>query len=312
MSEALFVGIDVAKDSFCVACRPEGIRLSLPNNSEGHRNLVVALRKHRVELIVMEATGGYERSLTAELLQEGFPVVVANPRQVRDFARGLGKMAKTDPIDADVLAQFAQTVHPTPRAFKDLEFAEFVSRRRQLVELHTQESNRLDTLRHPTVRRRAQSLLRTIQREIDEIEQLIQKHIQGDDELRRKDQILRSTPGVGPQTSAMLLAHLPELGQISRQAIAALAGLAPWDHKSGKFNGRSHIFGGRSQVRSVLYMAALTATRCNPQIKAFYQRLIHEGKLFKVAITACMRKLLITLNTMLKEQRPWSLQPKNA
>ena len=304
MSEALFVGIDVAKDSFCVACRPEGIRLSLPNNSEGHRNLVVALRKHRVELIVMEATGGYERSLTAELLQEGFPVVVANPRQVRDFARGLGKMAKTDPIDADVLAQFAQTVHPTPRAFKDLEFAEFVSRRRQLVELHTQESNRLDTLRHPTVRRRAQSLLRTIQREIDEIEQLIQKHIQGDDELRRKDQILRSTPGVGPQTSAMLLAHLPELGQISRQAIAALAGLAPWDHKSGKFNGRSHIFGGRSQVRSVLYMAALTATRCNPQIKAFYQRLIHEGKLFKVAITACMRKLLITLNTMLKEQRP--------
>ena len=312
MSEALFVGIDVAKDSFCVACRPEGIRLSLPNNSEGHRNLVVALRKHRVELIVMEATGGYERSLTAELLQEGFPVVVANPRQVRDFARGLGKMAKTDPIDADVLAQFAQTVHPTPRAFKDLEFAEFVSRRRQLVELHTQESNRLDTLRHPTVRRRAQSLLRTIQREIDEIEQLIQKHIQGDDELRSKDQILRSTPGVGSQTSAMLLAHLPELGQISRQAIAALAGLAPWDHKSGKFNGRSHIFGGRSQVRSVLYMAALTATRCNPQIKAFYQRLIHEGKLFKVAITACMRKLLITLNTMLKEQRPWSPQPKNA
>lgn len=312
MSEALFVGIDVAKDSFCVASRPEGIRLSLPNNSAGHRDLVAELRKHRVELVVLEATGGYERPLTAELLEKVFPVVVANPRQVRDFARGIGKMAKTDPIDADVLAQFAQIVRPMPRAVNDPEFAEFVIRRTQLVGLRTQESNRLQTLRHPALRRSAQKLIRTLSREIGELDEIIQKHIQDDDELSRKDKILRSTPGVGPQTSAMLLAHLPELGQISRQAIASLAGLAPWDRKSGKISSRSHIYGGRAAVRSTLYMAAMSAAKYNPQISAFYQRLIHEGKLFKVAITACMRKLLITLNTMLKEQRQWSPHPKNA
>lgn len=313
MSQQLFVGIDVAKDSLAVASSPAGLRLSLPNTDRGRGELVKALKEHSVCLVVLEATGGYERTVAADLLQAGFATVVANPRQVRDFARGLGEMAKTDPIDAAVLARFAQVVQPKSRhtlSARQAELAELVCRRRQLVGTLTQESNRLAMARHRHVRRSIEKLVSMLRRQVGDLDDTIVQLIRADFDLSRKDGILRSTPGVGPNTSAMLLSRLPELGQINRQQVAALAGLAPWDFKSGRWTGKSSIWGGRADVRSVLYMAALTARRCNPVIRAFAQRLESQGKSFKIVITACMRKLLIILNSMLRSNTSW--QPPHA
>ena len=308
MSESLFVGIDVAKDSLAVASSPAGITLALPNSNEGRRDLVKALKSHAIALVVLEATGGYERPVAAELLEAGFATVVVNPRQVRDFARGLGELAKTDPIDAHVLARFAQIVQPKPRpaaSAQQAELAELVVRRRQLVTTLTQESNRAEMARLPRVRRSIEKITNLLEAEIARLDEEIAKLIEADETLSRKDKILRSTPGVGPGTSAMLLSHLPEIGQLNRQEVAALAGVAPWDIKSGRWAGQSSIWGGRADVRSVLYMAALAARRFNPTIRAFAKRLESQGKAFKIVITACMRKLLIILNSMLRSQTPW-------
>ena len=313
MTDTPYVGIDVAKDSFVVASDPAGLRASLPNDPAGRRQLLDDLRGRSVALIVVEATGGYERDLVADLLQAGFQVVVANPRQVRDFARGLGQMAKTDPIDAWVLARFARIVQPQPRprpAGQEEALSELVMRRRQLTDLKTQEANRLPHARHALVRKSLQQSLRALERQIDQLDKRIRQHVDSDDGLRRKDQIVQSVKGVGPGTSAMLLGRLPELGRLNRQQIAALVGLAPWDIRSGRWAGQSHIGGGRQEVRNVLYMAALTAIRSNPAIRAFYQRLKSQGKKFKVAITACMRKLLVILNTLVKNDCLWSPRPE--
>jgi len=309
MTDAVYVGIDVAKDSFQVACRPAGPELSLANTAQGWRELLAALRGLSIAGVVLEATGGYERSLAAELLQAGLPAVVVNPRQVRDFARGLGQLAKTDAIDARVLARFAEVVqppaHPQPSAQGE-ELSELVRRRRQLVDLRTQETNRLPRARHRRVRKGIEKMVAVLEKQIAEVERLIGKCIRSDQEYQRKDGILRSTPGVGPQTSAMLLAELPELGWLNRQQIGALAGVVPWTMRSGRWEGKAHIWGGRKQVRQVLYMAALTAMRCNPTIKVFADRLRAHGKAFKVVITACMRKLLVILNSMLRRNVPWN------
>jgi transposase len=308
MSEALFVGIDVAKDSLAVASAPAGLCLALPNSPEGRRDLIKTLKEHTVALVVLEASGGYERPVVADLVEAGFTTVVANPRQVRDFARGLGELAKTDPIDAVVLARFAQVVQPKPRAAarpQETDLAELVSRRRQLVATLTQESNRGAMARHRDVRRSIRKLMRTLEREIAQLDDAIAQLIRADEDLSRKDGILRSTPGVGPTTSAMLLSHLPELGNLNRQEVAALAGVAPWDFKSGRWSGKSSIWGGRAEVRSVLYMAAQAARRFNPTIRAFAQRLESQGKAFKIVITACMRKLLVILNSMLRSNSQW-------
>ena len=309
MSEPLYVGIDVAKESFDVASIPAGLVLSLPNDPPGRQHLLEALQKHPVALIVLEATGGYERSLVADLLGAGHPVVVANPRQVRDFARGIGRLAKTDRLDAQVLAQFAGLVKPRPRQAaspQTVDLAELVTRRRQLSDLMTQESNRLPHARHPEVRRSLRKSLRALERQIDDLDKLIRQNIDSDDSLRRKDEIVQSFKGAGPGTSAMLLSQLPELGRLNRQQIAALAGLAPWDFKSGQWAGQSRIWGGRMPVRNMLYMAALSAIRSNPIIRKFYQRLESQGKKFKVAITACMRKILVILNTLVRNDCLWS------
>jgi transposase len=221
----------------------------------------------------------------------------------------MGQWAKTDPIDAKVLATFAQIVQPAPKSHataQTSELAELVTRRRQLNDLRTQETNRSLMIHHPKVKKSIQKMIKTLDAQIDEIDQLIRHHIDADDDFKRKDTILQSTPGVGPQTSAMLIANLPELGSLNRQQIAALAGLAPWDRSSGKYDGKAHIFGGRKDVRSVLYMAAFSAYRCNPVIRTIAQRLKAKGKAFKVVITACMRKLLIILNTMIRNQTLWS------
>jgi transposase len=290
--------------------------LSLPNDPPGRQLLLDALRDRPVALVVLEATGGYERSLVADLLGVGHPVVVANPRQVRDFARGIGRLAKTDRLDAQVLAQFASLVKPQPRLPASPEavaLAELVTRRRQLSDLMTQESNRLPMARHPDVRRSLKKSLRALQQQIDDLDRLIRRNIDSDDGLRRKDEIVQSFKGAGPGTSAMLLAQLPELGRLNRQQIAALAGLAPWDVKSGKWAGQSRIWGGRMPVRNMLYMTALSAIRYNPIIRKFYQRLESQGKKFKVAITACMRKILVILNTLVRNDCLWSPPlPKNA
>jgi transposase len=316
MAESLFVGIDVAKDSFDVASIPAGLSLSLSNNPPGRQQLLDQLQRHSVALIVLEATGGYERSLVAELLQAGQKVVVANPRQVRDFARGIGRLAKTDRIDAAVLAKFGEVVKPQPRqrpSEQAVNLAELVTRRRQVSDLLTAESNRLPMARHAPVRKSLQKSIRALERQLIDLDRLIRDNIESDDGLRRKDEIMQSFKGVGPGTSSLLLSHLPELGRLNRQQIAALAGLAPWTVESGPWVGQSRIWGGRAEVRSMLYMAAITAIRWNPVIRSFYQRLKSQGKRFKVAITACMRKMLVILNTLIRNDCLWSPPtPKNA
>jgi len=309
MSEPIYVGIDVAKETFHVATCPNILKTCLPNTPEGHRQLCQTLKNQTIALIVLEATGGYERPIAAELLNVSLPVVVVNPRQVRDFANGMGQYAKTDPIDAQLLATFAQIVKPASKTHSTPqtdELSEFVRRRRQLNDLRTQESNRLLMIHHPKVKKSIQKMVKTLDFQINEIDRLIREYIDTDDDFKNKDHILQSTPGVGPQTSAMLIANLPELGQLNRQEIAALAGLAPWDRSSGKYDGKAHIWGGRKDVRSVLYMAAFTACRFNPVIHALAHRLKQKGKAYKVILTACMRKLLIILNTMVRNQTLWS------
>ena len=308
MSNVLTVGIDVAKDSFDVASEPAGLNLSLPNSPAGRQKLLDSLQNRCIALIVLEATGGYERNLVADLLQGGFNVVIANPRQVRDFARGIGRLAKTDRIDAMVLARFGHLVQPKPRPSANKQaanLAELVTRRKQLSGLLTQESNRLPMARFAGVRKSLKKVIRTLEQQIIDLDKLIRDNIASDDGFRHKDQILQSFKGIGPGTSAMLLSHLPELGRLNRQEVAALAGLAPWDIKSGKWAGRSRIWGGRKEVRSMLYMAAISAIRSNQVIRDFYQRLMSHGKEFKVAITACMRKMLVILNTLIRTDTPW-------
>lgn len=308
MSEAIFVGIDVAKDTFVVASAPTGVSLCLPNNANGAGALLEALKSHRVALVVLEATGAYERNVASALLHAGIPVVVANPRQVRDFARGLGTLAKTDSIDAAVLARFAQVVQPKPRAARDERqeaLAELVSRRRQVLEMLTTEKNHLVTIRDRRVASNIGKHIRAMQRELDELDKRIEDQIQSDDDFRHKSQILQSAKGIGPQTTAMLLGHLPEIGMLNRAQISALAGLAPYANRSGRYIGRSSIRGGRKEVRTVLYMAALVALRWNPAIRRFAQHLAAQGKASKVIITACMRKLLVILNTLIRNDTPW-------
>ena len=259
--------------------------------------------------MVLEATGGLERPIVAELASAGIEVAVVNPRQVRDFARGVGKLAKTDPIDADVLARFAEVVRPAPSQKvpeKQRELQELVTRRQQLIAIRTAETNRKGTASAKVARRSLEKMLKTINSQITELDEAIAKLVWKDnDDWRRKAELLQSVPGVGQVISCNLLATLPELGNLNREQIAALAGLAPYNHDSGKLKGKRSIWGGRANARQALYMAALTARNCNPTIRAFAKRLEATGKLFKVVITACMRKLLVILNTMLKNNTPW-------
>jgi transposase len=304
-----FVGIDVAKRSFDVCVLPEGKKLSLSYDQAGLKELRRQLPPPGTCLIVIEATGGYQRRLVADLLDAGHHVAVVNPRPVRDFARSLGILAKTDRIDAAVIARFGQQTRPrtvakTPEKQQELE--QLVTRRRQLVELRTAETNRLETCSSREVRKSIQLLIDRLNKDIQKIEKMILAFLESDDDWRDKAQILGSTPGVGTTTAASLLADLPELGQLNRQQISALAGLAPFNNDSGRFQGKRSIRGGRASVRSVLYMAALSARRFNPVIRDFADRLDAAGKPFKVVITACMRKLLTILNTMLKTTSCWN------
>ena len=303
-----FVGIDIAKRSLDVCILPERESCSLSYDDDGLKQLLRQLPPKGTCLIVMEATGGYQRRLVAELVEAGHDVAVVNPRQVRDFARGLGILAKTDRLDASVIARFGQQVRPRiveKQPEKMVELEQLVGRRRQLVELRTAENNRLETITVKAVRKSIQQVVKLLNKQIDQIEQDIFALVESDDDWKDKANLLRSVPGVGPVTAVSLLAELPELGLLNRQEIAALVGLAPFNRDSGRFRGKRSIWGGRASIRSVLYMAALTARRCNPAIKSFSQRLEAEGKEFKVVITACMRKLLVILNSMVKSNSHW-------
>jgi transposase len=305
----VFVGIDVAKDSFDVAVLPGQQSASFVYDDVGLEQLLQWLRPHGICLIVLEATGGLERRIAGELIDAGHQVAIVNPRQVRDFARGTGKLAKTDRIDAFVLARFAQQVQPriTEKASeKQVELAALVTRRRQLQSLAVAESNRRETARSSSARKSVEKHLEWLRKEVARIDAEIARLIAADETWRGQAERLKSVPGVGPATSATLVAELPELGRLNRREISALVGLAPYNHDSGKLRGKRSIWGGRISVRSALYMAALTARRCNPIIRAFALRLEQAGKPFKVILTACMRKLLIILNALAKKSQTWS------
>jgi transposase len=303
------VGIDVAKDSLDVCLLATDKCFTIVNEPSGFRQLLRELPAAGSCQVVLEATGGYQRPVVAALVAAGHTVAVVNPRQVRDFARGLGILAKTDRLDARVIARFGQHAQPRPvavRSEKQAELEELVSRRRQLVELRTAEKNRLETATTKTVRQNIRHHVDQLDKQIRQLEEAIAKQVQSDSELATKATLLETVPGVGTVTVTSLLVDLPELGHLNRQQIAALVGVAPFNRDSGKFHGRRAIWGGRAAIRSVLYMAALTARRSNPIIRAFAQRLEATGKPFKVVLTACMRKLLVILNTMVQRNLPWN------
>jgi transposase len=304
-----FFGIDVSSESLDLADFPASLAESFSNDPDGIARLVESLRDRTVARIVVEATGGYELPLVLALHETGLPVAVVNPRQVRDYARALGILAKTDRIDARVLARFAHDIQPPLREFPDenaQKLDALVSRRRQLLELRTAELNRLHRANLPEIQRSIESVVELLDKQLAEIERQLAQAIQTNDTWRLKDQILQSVKGVGEVTSRALLAELPELGRLNRRQIASLVGVAPFNRDSGRLHGPRSIRGGRASVRCTLYMAAFSAARCNPQLRPFYERLRRAGKPFKVAITACMRKLLTTLNAMIRDLTPWA------
>lgn len=304
---AVFAGIDVSKAVLDVALRPTGERFRAANDDAGIRSLLEGLRSHPRVLVVLEATGGFENAVVAGLATQGFAVVVANPRQIRDFARATGQLAKTDRIDAEILALFAERVRPQPRPLPD-EAAQaldaLLTRRRQLLEMLIAERNRL-ALAKPPVRKSLREHIRWLERQLAGVDRDLDRSVQQSPLWRAKEDLLRSVPGIGPVVSRTLLGELPELGTLSHKQIAALVGVAPLARDSGTLRGKRIVWGGRAPVRSALYMGALVASRHNPVIRTFYQRLRAAGKPRKVALTACMRKLLVILNAMARDNRRW-------
>ena len=307
-TKEVYVGIDVSKESLDIATDSSNQRWSFANNDEGIAQVLSCLEKLNPTLVVLEATGGIEMPVAATLAVAGIPIAVVNPRQVRDFARATGRLAKTDSIDAKVLALFAAAVRPQVRPLPDAneqELGDILSRRRQLVEMITAERNRLRSARSKAVRTHVQAHITWLETELANIDSDLKRIIRESPIWREKDDLLKSVPGVGQVLSTTLLADLPELGTLNRRQIASLVGVAPFNRDSGKLRGKRMIWGGRAAVRTVLYMSTLVATRHNPVIRVFYQRLCAAGKAKKVALTACMRKLLTILNAMLKHGTPW-------
>jgi transposase len=309
MDGFISVGIDVSKAALDVALSPQAKPFRVDNDREGIQKLLAKLPEPGTCVITLEGSGGYERLVIAELLDRGHRLAMVNPRQVRDFARGMGILAKTDALDAAVLARFGEVTQPRwleKPAGPQAELQQLVERRRQLIELRTAETNRLYQASSKIAKRSIQAVLKLLEKQIETLESEIANLVDKHEDWKQKADILTSVPGVGPITAMSLLADLPELGQLSREAIASLVGLAPFNHDSGKLKGQRAIWGGRADVRTTLYMAALSAVRCNDTLKIFYKRLCNAGKPFKKAITACMRKLLVILNTMVKTNSTWN------
>jgi transposase len=313
MSEAVHasIGIDVSQAALDVAVYPSGEQWQTSNDEVGIGALVERLRALEPKLIVLEASGGYETPVLASLGSAGLPAVAVNPRQVRDFARSTGRLAKTDALDAQVLAQFAAVVQPELRAVPDAatrELSALLARRRQLVEMRTAESNRLGRALE-AVRPEIGEHLRYLDKRIRDLDRELHDRLRRSPLWRAKDDLLRSIPGVGPVLSTTLLAEVPELGRLGHKQLAALIGVAPLNRDSGRWRGRRSIWGGRGHVRAVLYMAAASAVRHNPACTALYERLTQAGKAHQVAIVACMHKLLRICNAMLRQNTSWGYQP---
>ena len=305
--EARFVGIDVSKAQLDVAVRPTGKRWTLPYDQTGIEGLIPQIVDLEPALVLLEATGGLELPLVAALAAAALPVVVVNPRQVRDFAKATGTLAKTDTLDAGVLAHFADAVRPEVRPLKDAEtqvLNSLTARRRQVMTMLVSEKNRLGTA-IGAVSPRIEAHIAWLEQELSDLDKGLRQTLRRSPVWREKDDLLRTVPGVGEQISLTLLANLPELGALNRRQIAALVGVAPYNRDSGALRGKRAVWGGRSRVRAVLYMGALVASRHNPAIRDFYQRLLAAGKPKKVALVASMRKLLVILNGMLKHGSPW-------
>ena len=312
--EVTYVGIDVAKAQVDVAICPTNDRWEIPRDEAGIRKLVSQMKTLEPVMVLMEASGGLELPLVAALAAEAVPVVVVNPRQVRDFARATGKLAKTDALDAAVLAHFAEAVRPPVRPLRDAEtqvLNSMAARRHQVMTMLVSEKNRLSAATTVAVRPRIEAHIAWLERELDDLDEGLRQTLRQSPVWREKDDLLRTVPGVGEQLS--LLAYLPELGTLDRRQIAALVGVAPFNRDSGTLRGKRTVWGGRARVRAALYMGALVASRFNPVIQDFYQRLLAAGKPKKLALTACMRKLLVILNSMLKHGSPWrDLSPQVA
>jgi len=311
MAYRTFIGVDVAKQKLDVAVLPGERQQSVTNDETGIKQLVRWLRRLAAPLLVVEATGGYEYALVVALSEVGLHCAVANPRQVRDFARGLGLLEKTDKLDAGVLARFAEVVQPQPRplacrALREVEA--LVQRRRQLVNMLTAEQNRLQTAAI-AMRSDIQKHIAWLKQDLKKLNQALQREIKANPSWANTERILRGVKGVGPVTSSTLVTDLPELGHLSSRKISKLVGAAPLAHDSGQFKGKRAIRGGRKTVRGALYMAALVATRYNPVLRSCYQRLLAAGKLKKVALVACMRKLLVILNAMVRDGTAWRTAP---
>ena len=305
-----FIGIDVSKATLDIATLPDGESWTVTNDDSGLAELAPRLVALAPVLVVMEATGGFELLTAITLDKAGLPVAVVNPRQVRDFAKAMGQLAKTDALDAGMLADFALRVRPTPRPLPD-EAAQLLesllTRRRQIVEMLTAEKNRLGFARGP-IKRDITQHIRWLEKRLADVDGDLQDAVEASPLYQAKADLLRSVPGVGQVTTLTLLATLPELGQLSRHQIAALVGVAPLNRDSGTMRGKRMVWGGRAPVRAVLYMAALVGLKHNPVLRVFYERLRAAGKPFKVAATACMRKLLTILNAMLHQNRRWDPQ----
>jgi transposase len=308
MTTSAFVGIDVSKARLDVHIHPTGDTFAVANDPGGLADLTTRLVPRQPTLVVLEATGGYEHAAAATLAAAGLPVAVVNPRQTRDFAKATGRLAKTDTLDAQTLALFAERVRPTPRPLPDeatRAFEALLSRRRQLLEMRAAEQNRLGSTAAAVVRQSLQAHIDWLSRQLDKVDRELAAAVQASPLWRAKDELLQSIKGVGPTLSRTLLAALPELGTLTRQQVAALAGLAPLNRDSGTRRGLRCIGGGRAEVRSLLYMAALSAGRYNPALRSFSERLRRAGKAAKVRLVAVARKLLTIANAVLRDGRPW-------
>jgi transposase len=306
--ERMYVGIDVAKDRLDVHIRPTGEAFTVARDGEGLAALVTRLSELGPQLVVVEATGGFEVTVASALAAAQVPLAVVNPRQIRDFARATGKLAKTDALDAAAIAHFAEAVRPQPRPIPDEQaqaLGELVSRRRQVVEMIVAETHRRRQLSHRRLLKRLDRHLLVLQDELTDIEAELGDTIRGTPAWRENEDLLKSVPGIGNATARTLLAELPELGTLGRKQIAALVGVAPLNRDSGTMRGKRTVWGGRASVRASLYMATLVASRHNAVIAAMYGRLRSAGKPAKLALTACMRKLLTILNAILRDRTPW-------
>lgn len=307
MEQKIFVGVDVSKDHLDVAVHPGGEAMVFSRNGAGLQELTARLKTIAPQIIAVEATGGFETVVVAALGAAALPVVVVNPAQVRNFAKALGARAKTDPIDAAVIARFAEATKPILRAIPDEEtrrLGDLVARRRQIIQMIVAEKQR-EKRAARAMRKSIARLLRALEKELSEVDKDIDDAVKGSSAWREKEDLLASVPGVGDVTARTLLAELPELGTLTRREIASLAGLAPYTQQSGQWKGKSFIAGGRAAVRSAVYMAAVSAARCNEVLRPFYQRLVDAGKPKKLALIAVARKLLTILNAIIRDKKPW-------